>query len=97
LGAKGVVSGGLNIVPEIVVNLYKIVVVEKDINTARELWYKYLPIANLVETPKIWFANIKAGCELMGDHAGNLRKVVLPASEEMKKKILNILKGLEEI
>jgi 4-hydroxy-tetrahydrodipicolinate synthase len=97
LGAKGVVSGGSNIVPEIVVKLYKLIVEDKEIDAARELWYKYLPIANLVETPKIWVANIKAGCELMGDPVGKPRKPVLPASDEMKKRILNILKDLEAI
>ena len=97
LGAKGVVSGGSNILPEMVVKLYKLIVEEKDIDAARELWYKYLPIANLVETPKVWIANIKAGCELMGDPVGKPRKPVLPASDEMKKRILNILKDLKAI
>lgn len=94
LGAKGVVSGGSNIVPEIVVKIYKLLIEEKDIDAARELWYRYLPIANLAETPKTWVANLKAGCELMGDPVGKPRRPVLPASDEMKKKILNILKDL---
>lgn len=97
LGAKGVVSGGSNIAPEKVVKLYELLVEEKDIESARELWYKYEPLASMVETPKVWIANIKVGCEIVGDPVGIPRKPLLPASEEAKQKMEDILKNLELI
>lgn len=97
LGATGVVSGGSNIAPGIVVKLYRLLVKDKNIDAARELWYKYVPLATLVEAPKVWISNIKAGCEIVGDPVGNPRRPILPASAEMKQKIRNILENLEII
>ena len=97
LGAKGVVSGGSNIAPKSAVKLYDLIVKEKDIDSARELWYKYVPLATLVEAPKIWIPNIKAGCEIMGDLVGDPREPLLPATNEMKQKLHKILENLGEI
>jgi dihydrodipicolinate synthase/N-acetylneuraminate lyase len=47
LGAVGVVSGAANIAPAIPTQLHRFLK-EKNIEEARALWYKYLPLANLV-------------------------------------------------
>lgn len=94
LGGTGAVSGGSNCVPEVVTNLYNLIVKENDIKAARELWYKYVPLADLVERPKVWIPNIKACCEIVGDPVGSPRRPLLPASEETKRKIRKILENL---
>jgi len=95
LGAKGIINGQSNIFPELAVKLYKLVVEEKDIDAARELWYKLLPIALLCDTPGTWLANIKAACEILGDSVGKPRRPVLPATEETKEKMRGMLKELD--
>ena len=96
LGAVGVVSGAANIAPAIPTQLHRFLK-EKNIEEARELWYKYLPLANLVETSKLWISYIKAGCEMVGDSVGKPRRPLMPASEEMKQKLRRVLMDLELI
>lgn len=94
LGAAGCVSGGANVVPRVVKKLYNLIVKENDIRAARELWYKYVPLATLFEAPKVWLPNIKAACEIVGDPVGRCRKPLLPVSEEKKRGIRNLLENL---
>jgi len=94
LGTTGCVSGGANAVPEIVEKIYNLVVKENDIRTARELWYKYVPLAALFEAPKEWLPNIKAACEIVGDPVGRCRKPLLPISEEKRGELRNLLENL---
>jgi len=94
LGATGCVSGGANVVPRVVKKLYNLIVKENDIRAARELWYKYVPLAELFEAPKVWLPNIKAACEIVGDPVGRCRRPLLPVSEEKKKELRNLLENL---
>jgi len=96
LGAVGVVSGAANIAPAIAAKLHRFLK-EKNIEEARDLWYKYLPLANLAETSKLWISYIKAGCEMVGDPVGKPRRPLMSASEEMKQKLRRVLKDLELI
>jgi len=94
LGAAGCVSGGANVVPGIVKRLYNLIVKENDIRAARELWYKYVPLAASFEAPKEWLPNIKAACEIVGNPVGRCRKPLLPVSEEERRKLRNLLENL---
>ncbi|MBA7685057.1 putative 2-dehydro-3-deoxy-D-pentonate aldolase YjhH [subsurface metagenome] len=94
LGGVGCVSGGSNVVPGVVKRLYNLIVKEKNIEAARELWYKYAPLAALFEAPRVWIPNIKAGCEVIGDPIGPPRRPLLPASDEVKEEIRRLLKNL---
>jgi len=97
LGGAGCVSGGANVVPAVVKKLYNLIVKENNINAARELWYKYAPLATLFEAPGVWISNIKAGCEIVGNPVGPPRKPLLPASDEDKKNIRRLLKNIEAL
>lgn len=94
LGTAGCVSGGANVVPGIVKKLYNLIVKENDIRAARELWYKYVPLAASFEAPKEWLPNIKAACEIVGNPVGRCRKPLLPVSEEKRRKLRNLLENL---
>ncbi len=94
LGGVGCVSGSANVVPGIVKELYNLIVKEDNIKAARELWYKFVPLAAFFETPRVWLPNIKAGCEIVGDPVGPPRRPLLPASDKDKKDIRRLLKNL---
>jgi len=91
LGCTGCVSGGANVVPGVVKKLYNLIVKKNDIKAARELWYKYVPLAALFEAPKVWLSNIKAACEIVGSPVGPPRRPLLSVSEEEKQKLGNLL------
>lgn len=90
----GCVSGGSNVVPGVVKKLYDLIVKEDNIKAARELWYKYVPLATLFEAPGVWIPNLKAGCEIVGDRVGPPIRPLLPASDKAKKEIRRLLEGL---
>lgn len=97
LGCEGCVSGGANVVPRVVKKLYTLVAVEKNIEAARDLYYKYVPLASLFEAPKVWLSNLKAACEIVGNPVGSPRLPLLPATEETRKELRKLLKNLGEI
>ena len=94
LGSRGCVSGGANVVPGVVTKLYNLIVKENDIRAARELWYKYMPLATLFEGAKVWLPTLKAACEMVGNPVGRCRRPLLPVSEEIKKELRKCLENL---
>ena len=94
LGSRGCVSGGANVVPGVVTKLYNLIVKENDIRAARDLWYKYMPLATLFEGAKVWLPTLKAACEIVGNPVGNCRRPLLPVSEEIKKELRKRLENL---
>ena len=94
LGGVGCVSGGSNVVPGVVKKLYNLIVKERNMKEARELWYKYAPLAALFEAPKVWIPSLKAACEIVGNPVGLPRRPLLPVSDEVKKDIRRLLKKL---
>lgn len=91
----GCVSGGSNVVPGVVKKLYDLIVKEDNIKAAKELWYKYAPLATLFEAPGVWISNIKAGCEIVGDPVGLPIRPLFPASDKDKKEIRRLLDNLD--
>lgn len=94
LGGVGCVSGGANVVPRVVKKLYTLIAKENNVKAAKELWYKYAPLAALFEAPGVWVSNIKAGCELVGDPVGPPRRPLLPASDEIKQELRRLLRNI---
>jgi len=97
LGCTGCVSGGANVVPEVVKKLYELVVKENNMEAARKLWYRYVPLATLFEAPKTWLPNIKAACEIVGDPVGPPRRPFLPVCSEGKQRLQSLLKKLKNL
>lgn len=93
LGAAGAVSGGSNAFPDKMVELWDLIQ-KGDIKAARDLWYRYVPIAILVETPAVWIQNIRVCCEIVGDPLGPPRRPLLPASDETKQILRGYIRNL---
>jgi 4-hydroxy-tetrahydrodipicolinate synthase len=47
VGADGWISGLPMIVPDLATRLHRLLAVEKDLDAARELWYRLLPLIHL--------------------------------------------------
>jgi 4-hydroxy-tetrahydrodipicolinate synthase len=81
MGAKGLVSGGSNVVPEILVKLYDLVVQTK-YREALDYYDKVRPFLALIEDEGRLAAWIKAGMRLRGRNGGFPCKPYLPATKE---------------
>ena len=68
-GARGAVWGAANFIPELTVELYRRLVVEKDLDAARAVWGRIWPICHILESTN-YASAVKTACELAGIQPG---------------------------
>ncbi|GAH40087.1 unnamed protein product, partial [marine sediment metagenome] len=68
--------------------------VQKDIQKARELYFKLLPLFTMFETTGQYVQLTKAGLEILGRPYGNPRRPLLPPTDEDKQRLREILQTL---
>ncbi|PSN64168.1 aldolase [Corynespora cassiicola Philippines] len=90
-GAKGSVWGAANVIPELCVELWNAVAVEKDIEKGRALWRKIWPVCAFLEEGNYPSA-VKTGLELQGIKTGGLRKPFALLEGEEEARFSTILK-----
>lgn len=97
LGAKGWISATANIIPKKCSQLFELT--EKgNINQARELWYKMLPLCNFVENSGRYIQIAKKGLDWLGQAGGpSLRGPKLEPTKEEETKFKKMLSDLGEI
>ena len=79
-----------NIAPRLCVELFE-AVQRNDTVKAKELYFKVLPVAQLILSPENFPAPVKEAVRLLGRPAGPCRSPVLPISAEESKKIRRAL------
>jgi 4-hydroxy-tetrahydrodipicolinate synthase len=94
IGAVGWVAPPANIIPQLCVELYELGAVKKDIEKARELYFKLLPLFTLFETTGQYIQLSKAGMEILGRPFGIPRKPLLSPSDEHRQQLKEILATL---
>jgi len=99
LGVKGWITGAGNVIPNEMVKFFDLAVRKKDFDQARELYFKMLPLFDLVRKSKGKYVQyFKAGIKLVsGIDVGNPRKPLLPLSNEEKKRLNKCLTRIRKI
>lgn len=69
-GAKAVVWGAANVVPELCVELFNAAYYEQDVIKARAVWDRLWPFCNYAQSGLSYSAVMKAGCALIGHPVG---------------------------
>lgn len=72
-GSPGAIWGAANIIPELAIELWNAVAVQKDLEKGRQLWAKAWPICKFLESHN-YASAVKSGVELRGQATGGLRK-----------------------
>jgi 4-hydroxy-2-oxoglutarate aldolase len=90
LGCQGGILALANIVPEICVQIEKLVR-EGNINEAKELQLRMIPVNGAV-TAKYGISGLKYAMDLLGYKGGDVRSPLLPLKEDEKQGLINILK-----
>lgn len=96
MGVQGWVAAPSNVVPRQCVELYELVAVKKDFDKGKELYFKLLPLFDMFESTGKYVQLAKAALEMLGRPIGLPRRPLLPASEEHRKKLQEILDGIFE-
>jgi len=85
LGAEGWVSGIANIIPRRCLELYDLTVTG-EIERARELWYRFLPLGDLADLEGLFVQLLKQGSEILGRPLGKPRPPMLPlVGDDLKR------------
>ncbi|MEM2904572.1 MAG: dihydrodipicolinate synthase family protein [Candidatus Bathyarchaeia archaeon] len=99
VGAEGWIAGGNNLIPKQCRELYDLIVEKREIEKARALWYKLLPLIQLLSYTRTgersnWQAMLKEGLEMRGRRAGRTRMPVLPLPDAERERLRSILGDL---
>lgn len=89
-GSPGCVWGAANIIPELAVQMWEAISVQKDLKRGRELWKKAFPICKFLESHN-YAAAVKTGVELTGQATGGLRKPFALLAPEHKSQLVRLL------
>jgi len=89
-GAPGTIIGASTFVPELCVDLYKAVALEKDLPRALDVWSRLWPILNFMLLNG-YIALAKAGSAFRGLDLGEPRDPIAPASAELKARFKAVL------
>ncbi|MBC7234077.1 MAG: 4-hydroxy-tetrahydrodipicolinate synthase [Chloroflexi bacterium] len=81
MGAEGWVSGSANVIPARCVELYELTV-KGEIEQARELYYRMLPLGDMLDLEGSFVQYLKAGAEILGRPLGKPRRPLLPPLPE---------------
>ena len=84
-GAEGWVSGAANIIPGRCLELYELTM-KGEIEKARELWYRFLPIGDMSEIDGLFVQLLKQGSGILGRPLGKPRPPMLPlVGDDLKR------------
>ena len=85
MGAEGWVSGAANIIPKQCVELYDLTF-DGEIESARELYYRMLPLGHMLDSEGLFVQYLKAGSEMLGRPLGKPRRpMLLPQEEDLRR------------
>jgi 4-hydroxy-tetrahydrodipicolinate synthase len=76
------------------VELYELAVVKRDMNAARKLSYRMLPILEYLEGEGQYTQFVKAACGLSGHSIGPPRRPLLPATDTDSQRLAELLDEL---
>ncbi|MGA3220377.1 MAG: 4-hydroxy-tetrahydrodipicolinate synthase [Acidimicrobiales bacterium] len=85
-GARGAVWGAANFIPELTVELYRRLAVDKDLDAARAVWDKIWPICHILESTN-YASAVKTACELAGAPVGPTRAPVRLLDDDGRKQL----------
>ncbi len=91
MGAVGWVAPPANFIPELCVSLHDAIVVDKDIDAARKLYYKMLPLLHMFESTGQYIQLSKAALNILDRPYGIPRLPLLPASDGAQRRLKAIL------
>lgn len=93
MGADGWVSGSANIIPKQCVELYTLTS-SGQLDEARELYYRMLPLGDMFELEGKFIQYLKAGAELLGRPVGKPRRPLLPPEGKDVRRLQEALEVL---
>jgi dihydrodipicolinate synthase/N-acetylneuraminate lyase len=89
-GAVGSILGASTFIPEICIELYDAIAVDKDLAKGQAVWKRLWPVLNFLLLNG-YVAMTKAGADLRGMPVGAPREPLLPADENTRAALKRVL------
>lgn len=104
VGAVGWIGGLPMIVPALARKLHRALVCDKDLDAARQLWYRLLPLIQIEyramgtgDGDPHWLAVCRESASLRGIPIGQSREPMTPVSASVREELRTVLAGLGEL
>jgi len=94
-GATGVIASSGNVIPSQMVEIYRLIKEEKDIDKARERFDRISPLVSFIDGSPNFVQVLKTALEIMGKPMGVPRYPLLTLSGEKREKLVKILKSID--
>jgi 4-hydroxy-tetrahydrodipicolinate synthase len=91
LGATGWVTGVANVAPGPALELFRLAVDRGDFRTAREAYYRLLPLLAHLESCGRYTQAVKAGCAIAGHPVGPPRRPLRPLDEDAVRALRDVV------
>ncbi len=92
-GTPASIWGAANVIPELCVELFDAAARRRDLTAATKVWERIWPVCNFLENAGSYVSAVKAGCEIIGQPAGNPRAPLLSLDAAAKAKFRSILEA----
>jgi 4-hydroxy-tetrahydrodipicolinate synthase len=92
-GTPASIWGAANVIPDLCVELFDAAARQRDLNAASKVWERIWPICNFLENAGSYVAAVKAGCEIIGEPAGDPRAPLLPLDDAARAGLRAILEA----
>lgn len=91
-GTRASIWGAVNVVPEVCVELWRVMVERADLNAGQAIWKRLWPILDFFESHP-YGPSVKAGCDLVGASAGPSRRPFLPLEADDLARLGQLLRA----
>jgi 4-hydroxy-tetrahydrodipicolinate synthase len=85
-GARGSVWGAANFMPELAVELYRVLSVEKNLDAGRALWARIWPVCQVLDSTN-YASAVKTACDLLGIPVGPTRAPARLLADQDRKRL----------
>jgi len=94
IGVTGWIAPAANMLPQLCVELFELAAVQKDIDKAKKLYFRLLPLLTMFESTGQYVQLTKAGMDILGRPVGIPRLPLQPPTEQARQKLNEILDSL---
>jgi 4-hydroxy-tetrahydrodipicolinate synthase len=91
MGVVGWIAPAANMIPQLCVELFELAVVQKDMDQAKGLYFRLLPLFTMFESTGQYIQLTKAGMDMLGRPVGIPRMPLRPPNEQLMQNLKEIL------
>jgi len=94
MGVTGWIAAASNMLPQLCVELFELAAIQKDMDKAKQLYFRFLPLLTMFESTGQYVQLTKAGMDILGRPIGIPRLPLQPPTKQARQELNEILDSL---